>query len=582
MTNKLILAFTIAVSISASVNAQTSIAENPVKEVPKGWHLLSPTKDSLYGIDLARAYSFLQAKNKKPKQVIVAVLDSGVDTLHEDLRNILWHNPKEIPNNGIDDDHNGYVDDVYGWNFLGGKDGKMMEKAGDEKTRVYHNFKDRYQNKTVDTLSMTEDEKFVYRTWLRSAADISVSADEQMNLVYLEAAAKGIKKNDKTIREEMKKEEYTVEELEKFIPTTEAGKKAKLAYLNMMKALGVESDTKNTELIKELDSFIEGKKNAIDAKDKAPHNYRADIVKDDYSNINDKFYGNNDVMGGGPMHGTHVTGIIAAQRNNGIGMDGVADNVKVMMMRVVPDGDEYDKDIALGIFYAVDNGAKVINMSFGKSYSPEKKWIDSAVRYAASKDVLIVHAAGNEASDVDTKENYPSPYYIKGNKKADNFMTVGASSDPRIAGSFVASFSNYGKESVDVFAPGTKIYSTIPGGNQYANQQGTSMAAPVVAGLAAMLRSYYPELSAVQIKQAIEQSVLKPGENVPVIKPSKEGKKETVSMDELAHNPGCINAYTAVEIADKMKPANKPVVKPAPEKPKKLGPTPVVKPFKPS
>jgi len=567
MIQKAILILSTAFLCSATTNAQSQA------ETPKGWHLLSPTKDSYNGIDLARAYKLLADKNKKPKTVIVAVLDSGVDTTHEDLKGILWHNPKEIPGNGIDDDGNGYVDDVYGWNFLGGKDGSMLKNAGAEKARVYHRFKDKYLNKKVDTLTMGEDEKYIYKTWARTAEDINVTPEEQFNVLRIEIETKSIKKNDKIISAEMKKEEYTIEELEKFIPTTDACKKAKFGFLSAMKMFGVESSVKNTEIINELEKYVETKKKAIEAKDEKPHDYRADIVKDDYSNINDKFYGNNDVMGGGPTHGTHVTGIIAAQRNNGIGMDGVADNVKIMTLRVVPDGDEYDKDIALAIFYAVDNGAKVINMSFGKGYSPEKKWIDSAVRYAASKDVLFVHAAGNESTNTDSSENYPSAYYLKGNKKVENFMTIGASSDPKINGSLTANFSNYGKETVDVFAPGVKIYSTVPGGNQYSNMQGTSMAAPVVTGLAAMLRSYYPELSALQIGEAIEKSVVQPNDDVLVLKPSKDGEKEMVNMKDLAKFGGCVNAYGAVEIADKMKPNTK-AVPPVPpvQKKKELSP----------
>lgn len=548
MIKKITLTVSLFVATSFSIFAQ--------QEVPKGWHLLSPSKDSFYGIDLSKAYTFLKDKNKKPTPIIVAVLDSGVDTTHEDLKGVLWHNPKEIPGNGIDDDGNGYIDDVYGWNFLGGKDGQNIKNAGAEKARVYHKYKAKYLDKTFDTLLMSEDEKYIYKMWLRSADEINVSADEQLNLMYVEIAAKAIKKNDKIIRVAMGKEEYTIDELEKYIPQVDSVRKAKLAYLNNMKAFNVEADTKNTEFISELDSYIEGKKAAVEAKDQAPQDYRADFIKDDYSNIQDKFYGNGDVMGGGPLHGTHVTGIIAAQRNNGIGMDGVADNVKVMMLRVVPDGDEYDKDIALGIFYAVDNGAKVINMSFGKSYSPEKKWVDSAIRYAASKDVLIIHAAGNDAADVDVKENFPSAYFLNGNK-ASNFMTVGASSDPKISGSLAASFSNYGKNNVDVFAPGVKIYSTVPGGNQYANLQGTSMAAPVVTGLAALLRSYYPNLSALQIKQAIEKSEYVPDSTIAILKPSKDNSKEIISIKDLAKNMGIISAIGAVELADKMMPATK-------------------------
>lgn len=534
----------------------TFSATSAQNETPKNWHLMNASKDSFHGINLDAAYAFLKSKNKKPSSVIVAVLDSGVDTTHEDLRSVLWHNPKEIPGNGIDDDGNGYIDDVYGWNFLGGKDGSILKNAGAERTRVYHRFKALYDGKQVDTTTMSADEKYQYKTWSRAAADINVSSDEQMNLMYVEIAAKGIKRNDKIIREDWKREVYTIAELEKYVPVSDAGKKAKFGFLNAMKMFGVESDTKNTALIEELDNFIESKKAAIAAKDSVPKDVRKLTIKDDYNNINDKFYGNADVMGGGPMHGTHVSGIIAAQRNNGIGIDGVADNVKIMTLRVVPDGDEYDKDIALAIFYAVDNGAKVINMSFGKGYSPEKKWIDSAIRYAASKDVLLVHAAGNESSNTDSTANYPNPVFLNG-KKAANFINVGASSDPKINGSMIANFSNYGKETVDVFAPGVKIYSTQPGGNQYAALPGTSFSSPIVAGLAALLRSYYPGLSAVQIKEAIEKTVSTMGSNEPVLKPNKDNSvKEITTMQQLAKHAGIINALGAVEAADKMRPQN--------------------------
>ncbi len=522
-------------------------------DVPHGWHLLDYAKDSFYGISLDKAYQFLKEKDKRSKTVLVAVLDGGVDTTQEDLKNILWRNPKEIAGNGKDDDKNGYADDIFGWNFLGGKDGRDLKKASDERSRVYHRFKTRFSVPGFDSSTLNENEKFQFAMWQRAAKELNKSGEEQMEIMFLEMTAKAIKKHDKVLREDLGIDEYTCEKLETLEPKTKQGRDAKFGYLSCMKMIGIDPDEKNTTTITELDEYVEGKKESINAKDNPPPDYRADFIKDDYSNINDKFYGNPDVMGPTPMHGTHVTGIIAAERNNGLGMDGVADNVKVMMLRVVPDGDEYDKDIALGIFYAVDNGAKVINMSFGKSYSPDKRWIDSAVHYAELKDVLIVHAAGNESTDIDSKENYPNAAYLNSAAKATNFITVGASSDPRLkGGGLVAEFSNYGKESVDVFAPGVKIYSTLPGKEEYGNLQGTSMAAPVVAGLAAMIRSYFPDLSAQQVKLAIEQSVTVPDPSVKAIKPGT--KNESVSFTELCKTGGIINAYGAVVAASKMKP----------------------------
>lgn len=523
-------------------------------ETPKGWHLLDFAKDSFYGISLDRAYTFLKEKKKKSRPVIVAVLDSGVDTTHEDLRNVLWRNPKEIPGNGIDDDGNGYVDDVYGWNFLGGRDGRNITKAPDERSRIYHHLKAKFSGKVFDSVNSSDQDREQYKLWRKAAEQLNFSSDEQVELLFVEVTAKAIKRHDKIIRQEMGCDEYTSEKLEKFQPVTKIGREAKFGYLTCMKMIGIEPDEKNTNTISELDEYVEGKKAAFESKESPPNDHRAEIVKDDYYNIADRFYGNNDVMGPvtGAKHGTHVCGLIGAQRNNGLGIDGVADNVQIMMLRVVPDGDEYDKDVALAIRYAVDNGARVINMSFGKSFSPEKRWVDSAVRYAEIHDVLIVHASGNESTNLDEKENFPNRWLKQWNTNATNFITVGASSDPKISGSVTADFSNYGKENVDVFAPGVRMYSTFPGGHEYGNLKGTSMSTPIVTGLAALIRSYYPELNAVQVKKIIEESVLKPNMAIPNLKPGS--KDEKVPFNSLSRTGGIINAFNAVADADTVRP----------------------------
>lgn len=522
-------------------------------DIPRSWYLLDHNKDSFYGISLDQAYSFLKSKKKTSKTVIVAVLDSGIDTTHEDLKHVLWRNPKEIPGNGIDDDGNGYIDDVYGWNFLGGKDGRNMVKAPDEKTRIYYRLKDKFSGKPVDSAALATNERDDYRLWERVSGEMTMSAEDQMNLVYAEVIAKALKRYDKVLRQEMGTEEFTLEKLEQFVPSTKMGRDAKLGFLTCMKAIQAAPDEKNTNTIADLDEEVDKMKSQLDARNTPPVDARPEIVKDNYYSLNDRFYGNGDVMGplNSAKHGTHVAGLIGAERNNGIGIDGVADNVRIMMIRTVPDGDEYDKDVALAIRYAVDNGAKVINMSFGKYFSPEKKWVDSAVRYAEQHDVLIVHASGNEKYDLDTKEGFPNPWLKQWNSNASNFITVGASSDPRITGSLAADFSNYGREHVDVFAPGVRIYSTFPGGHNYGRLQGTSMASPIVTGLAALIRSYYPELTAVQVKKVIEESVLKPEPTAPSIKPgSNDGN---FPFEFLSKTGGIINALRAVEAADTTK-----------------------------
>ncbi len=523
----------------------------------KEWHLLDEKTDSFHGISLNKTYSFLQGK--KSKQVIVAVIDSGIDTTHEDLKNILWRNPAEIPANGIDDDHNGYVDDIYGWNFIGGKDGRNIKTESVEASRIYHKYKEKFDHKTLDSSKLSPIEKEEYDLWKKSVALLKINTEEEMEVMFLEMALKAAKKHEKVLRDDMKKDTFSVTQVEDYIPVNIQAKRAKLGYITFMKMTQIESEETNIDIFNQLDDYIAQKKRLQEAKDNAPANNRREIIKDNYDDLNDQYYGNNNVMGPTPMHGTHVSGTIAAQRNNGIGIDGIADNVKLMMIRAVPDGDEYDKDIALAIRYAVNNGAKIINMSFGKNISPEKKWVDDAVKYAESKDVLIIHAAGNDGINNDSTTTYPNPQLETWNRTVSNFITVGACTDPKISNEYIADFSNYGSHTVDVFAPGVKIYSTMPGSHTYGFQKGTSMAAPVVAGVAALIRSYFPTLTAQEVKLSIEKSVTNDTSYI-ITKP---GKKEKVKMTELCTSGGFINAYNAVILASAIakQAKNTPIIK---------------------
>lgn len=525
--------------------AQTAVKE----DVPKGWHLMDQSTSGYTGISLDKAYDFIKAKKLKSKTVIVAVIDSGVDTTHEDLKSVLWHNPGEIPGNGIDDDHNGYVDDVYGWNFLGGKDGRNVEEDSYEGARVYHEFKDKWDGKTVDTNQLSKEDKAQYIMWKKAEQDLK--GDDNTNgleLIFLKNAYRAARKSDSIISKALGKEKYTGKDLDSLKSDDPEVKRAKMILLPLFQGNDAMDDD-NQDFMEGFTDYVNGEVKKSEALETAPEDYRGKIVKDNYSDFNDRYYGNNNVMVSpkAALHGTHVCGIIGADRTNGIGVNGIADNVKIMMIRAVPDGDEHDKDIALAIRYAVDNGAQVINMSFGKSFSPEKKWVDDAVKYAESKGVLLVHAAGNDAKDVDTTWNFPSPFFQDNGKKADNWLTVGASGDS-LTGGLVAEFSNYGKNDVDVFAPGKKIYSTVPTGNNYQNLQGTSMASPVVTGLAALILEYFPNLSAEQVKMVIEKSTSKPTE---MVKNPETG--EEVSLGDLSVSGGIVNAYEALKLASTLK-----------------------------
>lgn len=539
-----ILALPVLILCSFSLSAQPN-------QNPKQWYLDDAATDSVNGISLNKAYGFLKGKKSTP--IIVAVIDGGIDTNHEDLKRILWTNKKEIPGNGIDDDHNGYVDDIHGWNFLGGKDGKDVGKASDERSRVYYEWKDKFENKTINEDSLNEDDKWAYREWKKAAGEMTVSSDEQMEVMMLDALDKTLHKQDDILQQELGKKVYSLNDLENTPLASSKGQQAKTSFLNILKMEQVDTSTTNTAMFADLEEYLDQKKTQLDNKTTAPPDYRAEIIKDNYFDINDKYYGNNDVEGPDADHGTHVSGIIAADRTNNTGIYGIADNVQIMMIRAVPDGDEYDKDIALAIKYAVDNGAKVVNMSFGKGFSPQKKWVDEAVKYADDHDVLLVHAAGNESHDIDTVDNFPNPNFLYLKGTSGNFITVGAYGDPSVnQGKYIAYFSNYGK-TVDVFAPGVKIYSCVP--NSYGYHDGTSMASPVVTGIAALIRSYYPQLSAEQVKYAIVKSV-KPYSNA-VNQPGEYDGTETTTMDKISASGGFVNADAALELASTLKPDGK-------------------------
>lgn len=538
MRSLIFLAFTFLISIYGTAQTTSTLSNS--------WHLKDKVKDSCFGISLTEAYEFVKGKKSKP--VIVAVIDSGLDTLHEDLKSVLWHNPKEIPGNKKDDDGNGYVDDIYGWNFLGGADGRSVTVDSYERDRVYHKYKSLFDEKNIIIDSLPKSEQYVYEMWMKAKKEIDTDeiSDEEINMLSMILA--NLTNSDSILKLAFKKEVYTGNELEELKTDVAAEKKSQTVFLSLMK-MNNALDATNKELIEGLTDYIASQKRKGTSKLNPPLPYRAEIVKDEYSNLDDRKYGNNDVFvdNKSAFHGTHVSGIIAAQRNNNIGIDGIAENVKLMTLRAVPDGDEHDKDIALAIRYAVDNGAQIINMSFGKSFSPEKKWVDEAVLYAKSKGVLLVHAAGNDSKNIDSTWNFPNPIAQSTNSKATNWITVGASGDSNLGG-LIADFSNYGKQEVDVFAPGVKIYSTIPGGNTYGNAQGTSMASPVVAGLAAFILSYYPTLSAEQLKFVIEKSVSPINEKV--INP---GTVDEVNLSDISKTGGIVNAHEAIKLAATLK-----------------------------
>ncbi len=510
-----------------STYAVVSVAKKAplTEEQTKSWSHSDLVTDSIPGMSLDKAYAFL--KGKKGVEVVVGVLDAGTDLRHEDLKEVAWVNPKEIPANGIDDDKNGYIDDVNGWNFLGPIYKEHLE----------------YQRIVIDP-SITDEETF---------KEAKAFYDEK--IVTAEANKKGygrmltmVTNADTAISKYLKKTAYSKDEVVGIV-TDDVALKGSIEAAKQIYGFGLSS---LGQAIKELSELVEDAQ-LILASDVLKKEYRS-VLGDNPNTMDDKFYGDSNTAHSvkDEAHGTHVSGIIAASRNNDKGMKGVANKVKIMAVRAVPDGDEYDKDIALGLRYAVDNGAKVINTSFGKAYSPKKEWVFEAIQYAASKDVLIVNAAGNDGKNIDIEKTFPNDSKDLKTEISDNFLTVGAMS-ANYNETLPASFSNYGKINVDVFAPGVQIYSTTPE-NGYEKFSGTSMAAPSAAGVAALIRSYYPKLSASQVKHILMNSGTLI--NIEVIKPGSQSREnptgEKVPFSELSVSGRVVNAYNALKMANYM------------------------------
>lgn len=487
------------------------------------WYKKDPVLDGVEGTSVERAYQELPLKFDGPK-IIVAVIDNGVDFNHEELKDRIWKNEDELPGNGVDDDNNGYVDDVRGWNFLGGKNGKSIGSETVEMTREVVRYK---KLKESGTELSPEKEKYYKKILERYEREVTTPS------VIVE-----------TLAPIMEQIEEAKAELEKKYGITDFSKDSLTAweapdnegYLLRQK-VRIPRDFLLNEQSQGMFHFY---KSQLETRLNPDFNTRSEIVGDDPSDINDTDYGNNDVLGENGDHGTYVSGIIAANRTNDVGSGGILDHVIIMPLNVVPGGDERDKDIALAIRYAVDNGAQIINMSFCKPYSPYKEWVDDAVRYAEEHGVLLVHGSGNDADNSDEIPIYPSQFPLDGGEPFTNYINVGATTKDK-GEMLVSDFSNYGKTWIDIYAPGTDLYGpiTVDG---YMNASGTSAASPVVAGIAALLLTQDPDLEPHEIRDIL----MKTSRKYDGLMVKVPGGGEA-PFSELSVSGGIVDAYAALK-----------------------------------
>ncbi len=524
-------------------------------DVAQDWFLKDPEVDRYQGTSTEKTYATL-LQGKPSKKIRVAVIDSGIDIDHEDLKDVIWTNDKEVKGNGIDDDKNGYVDDIHGWNFIGGKSGSVNADTY-EVTREYTRLKPLYDS--IDEKKIKKKDRAEYELWkvVKTEYEKELKSNQEQFDVFSQQyslyvnAFRTLSYCDSIVSTSLGVNSVSKSSLSSLTTANDTVLFAKETLLKVLE--NVEGDIMVADFLEELRVYIDDLQEGVDHfKAAVEFGYNTEynsrlIVGDNPNDPYEKNYGNNDVKGGDAKHGTHVAGIIGANRKNDIGVKGIADNVEIIAIRVVPpNGDERDKDIANGIIYAVDNGAQIINMSFGKDYSPHKEAVDKAVKYAEQKGVLLMHAAGNEGENLDNTAQFPTRQY-KNKKVAQTWMEIGASSWGKDS-SLVASFSNYGKKTVDLFAPGVEIYSTTPG-NTYEDLQGTSMACPIASGVAALVWSYFPDLTATQIREVLNQS----SRRFDGLKVTQPGSSNTVPFNQLSITGGMVNAYEAIKLAQTIK-----------------------------
>lgn len=532
--------------VTINVHSQSDLSHD--------WYLQASDSTSYLSIDVDNAYTTL-LKNLQPSPVIVAVLDTGLETDHEDIVDRVWVNTREIPDNGIDDDQNGYIDDINGWNFLGNEKGEILYKDSKVEARIYAKYDYKYHDAKMGALNKYDKKE--YDLYIKARRILEAEREAaQTSLAELEESSYAVHLLLDIVENALDTNELNLENLNTLKKLDDEKTNIAISFLEELYSINgyLPSLEELSELLlDDLETEAKGYKDQLEFRYNPDYDPR-ELIGDDYANMNDRIYGNAIVNTSGSFHGNHVSGTIIANRNNDIGIKGIAnDMVKVMAVRTLANGDERDKDVANAIRYAVDNGASVINMSFGKNFSLHKQTVDDAVRYAEKNDVLIVHGSGNDGRDTDQTPCYPNDKFVKPKgflfwrkKEASNWIEVGASSYSNDENA-VAQFSNYGQKSVDVFAPGVYIYSTALD-NEYRIAQGTSMASPMVSGLAAVLRSYFPTLSAKQVKEVIMKSG-KPL-NHDVYRPNSD---ELVPLSTLSVSGRIINMKNAIELALKTK-----------------------------
>jgi subtilisin family serine protease len=511
--------------------------ETLISVVPDRWWLLDHERDGVYGAGVDRAYSEILNAKQPRRTVVVAIIDSGIDIAHEDLGGVIWSNPRET-RNSRDDDGDGLIDDVAGWNFIGGRDGSHVDHDTYEVTRLFAACEQRFGTAPA---SPPRPERVTAEECPQIRADFEEKRQEnEQMLMQIRTLDANVDQIVAILQQQLGGDSLTVARVRALAPVRNDVRQARQIYLQLHEQNITPQMIKDE--VERVESLVEyGLNPAFDPRH---------VVGDNYADGTERVYGNADVTGPDASHGTGVAGIVAAERRNNIGIDGIATSTRIMPIRAVPNGDERDKDVANAIRYAVDHGAHIINMSFGKAYSPDKALVDAAVRYAEERGVLLVHAAGNDAKDLATEKNFPNRYYLSGDT-ARNWIEVGASAW-RGRSALAAEFSNFGAAQVDVFAPGADILSTAPD-NEYEAASGTSFAAPVVSGIAALLMAYYPELTAADVRRIILESAV-PLRDVVVVQPG--GDDVEVPFGRLSITGAIVNAYRAVQMAERMDRAN--------------------------
>jgi subtilisin family serine protease len=484
----------------------------------ENWHHLAP-EDGVFGAAIERAHAAARESGLRParRPITIALIGGGIDISHKAISDIIWVNRRERRINGRDNDRNGWIDDRHGWNFLG-NDTMTINSLSTMGDREFLRLKDKYNHflfvedgiaymfddelgALVETEPPADMEEFEY--FLRVVTE-SELAETNRGVMLAKAVVWYIREIGHSMRMAYPERVLTRTDFGEFVraqQSTTAMQDALFAFIDLM-FMSANTEDWNTMAAFADTEFIPIQELRHERAMARRFPRERELIGDDPNDLNDKGYGNNNLLANNALRNTMIAGIIGAGGGQSE-IRGITNNVQIMTLRIEADfGEPYMKDMALAIRYAVEQGADIIQLGATNRLFPrhQSHWVEEALRYAEQRNVLVVIPVRDLSSNLDDFPFYPNRNLSTGT--LSNIITVAASDS--LGNPFL--WANFSETELDIFAPGVEIKSAMPG-NRYAIDSGSAYAAAMVTGVAAFIKNYFPQITPAQMRQLLIDTV---------------------------------------------------------------------------